>query len=146
MFSRIQTRYYRSLKAVDQSLGAIQALVGPNASGKTTFLDVIGLLSDLVRRRGDVRDALLSRSANFEKLIWQGGNAVSGGSSFELAVEAPIPELVRKRMNADLQRFPLVRYELEIGFDAASSRQSFRLRARIAVCLARCACSPFGHG
>ena len=121
MFSRIQTRYYRSLKAVDQSLGAIQALVGPNASGKTTFLDVIGLLSDLVRRRGDVRDAILFRSANFEKLIWQGDDAGNGGSSFELAVEAPIPESIRARMNADFQRFPLVRYELEIGFDAASN-------------------------
>ena len=100
MFSRIQTRYYRSLKAVDQSLGGIQALVGPNASGKTTFLDVIGLLSDLVRRRGDVRDAILSRSANFRE-AGRGGDAGSGGSSFELAVEAPIPELVRARMNAE---------------------------------------------
>ena len=72
MFSRIQTRYFRSLKAVNQSLGPIQALVGPNASGKTTFLDVIGLLSDLVHRRGDVRETVLSRSANFEKLLWQG--------------------------------------------------------------------------
>ena len=50
----------------------MQALVGPNASGKTTFFDVIGLLSDLIRRRGDVREAVLSRSASFEKLIWQG--------------------------------------------------------------------------
>lgn len=41
MFSRIQTRYFRSLKAVDQVLAPMQALVGPNASGKTTFLDVI---------------------------------------------------------------------------------------------------------
>jgi len=31
MFSRIQTRHFRSLKAVDQTLGPIQALVGPNA-------------------------------------------------------------------------------------------------------------------
>ena len=52
MFSRIQTRHFRSLKTVDQTLGPIQALVGPNASGKTTFLDAIGLLSDLVRQRG----------------------------------------------------------------------------------------------
>ena len=49
MFKRIQTRSYRSLKAVDQELGGFQALVGPNASGKTTFLNVVGLLSDLMR-------------------------------------------------------------------------------------------------
>ena len=39
MFSRIQTRYFRSLKAVDQPLGSVQALVGPNASGKTNLLE-----------------------------------------------------------------------------------------------------------
>ena len=44
MFTRIQTCAFRCLRSVDQSLGAFQALVGPNASGKTTFLDVIGLL------------------------------------------------------------------------------------------------------
>lgn len=122
MFSRIQTRYFRSLKAVDQTLGPIQALVGPNASGKTTFLDVIGLLSDLVRRRGDVRETILSRSANFDKLIWQGpGDDRGHRVAFQLAVEAPIPEAVRARMADDKQQYTLVRYELEIGFDAATN-------------------------
>lgn len=122
MFSRIQTRYFRSLKAVDQPLGRIQALVGPNASGKTTFLDVIGLLSDLVRRRGDVRETILSRSANFDKLIWQGPGVDRGSrTAFQLAVEAPIPDAVRSRMAEDKQQFSLVRYELEIGFDAATN-------------------------
>ena len=36
MFTRIQTRSVRCLKAVDQTLGAFRALVGPNASGITT--------------------------------------------------------------------------------------------------------------
>jgi predicted ATPase len=118
MFSRIQTRHYRSLKAVDQALGPVQALVGPNASGKTTFLDVIGLLSDLIRQRGDVRAAVLSRSASFDKLIWQGDGA---SDAFQLAVEAPIPPLVRARMAPDKQQFGFVRYEVEIGMDRASN-------------------------
>lgn len=118
MFSRIQTRHYRSLKGVDQALGPMQALVGPNASGKTTFLDVIGLLSDLIRLRGDVREAVLSRSASFEKLIWQGPGATD---SFQLAVEAPIPQGVRDRMADDKKQHDLVRYELEIGMDRASN-------------------------
>lgn len=122
MFSRIQTRHFRSLKAVDQSLGPIQALVGPNASGKTTFLDVIGLLSDLVRQRGNVRETILSRSASFDKLIWQGpGEDLGQRVAFQLAVEAPIPNVVRERMATDKQQFTLVRYELEIGFDAAAN-------------------------
>jgi predicted ATPase len=118
MFSRIQTRHYRSLKGVDQSLGPMQALVGPNASGKTTFLDVMGLLSDLIRLRGDVREAVLSRSASFDKLIWQGPGA---SDSFQLAVEAPIPQVVRDRMADDKKQHDLVRYELEIGMDRASN-------------------------
>ncbi len=118
MFSRIQTRHYRSLKGVDQALGPVQALVGPNASGKSTFLDVIGLLSDLIGQRGDVRDTVLSRSASFEKLIWQGPGA---GSSFQLAVEAPIPPAVQSRLAEDKRHFELVRYEVEIGLDSSSN-------------------------
>ena len=118
MFSRIQTRHFRSLKTVDQPLGSMQALVGPNASGKTTFLDVIGLLSDLMRGRGDVREAVYSRSARFDKLIWQGPHT---GECFQLAVEAPIPVAIRDRMADDKRRFGFVRYEIEIGMDAATN-------------------------
>lgn len=122
MFSRIQTRHFRSLKAVNQTLGPIQALVGPNASGKTTFLDVIGLLSDLVRERGNVRETILQRSANFDKLIWQGpGEDLGQRASFQLAVEAPIPGLVLARMAEDKRQYSVVRYELEIGFDASTN-------------------------
>ena len=118
MFSRIQTRHYRSLKAIDQSLGPLQALVGPNASGKTTFLDVIGLLSDLIGRRGDVRDTMMSRSASFDKLIWQ---APGAGHSFQLAVEAPIPAGVHARLAVDKQHFKVVRYEVEVGLDPTNN-------------------------
>ena len=92
--------------------------MGPNASGKTTFLDVIGLLSDLIRLRGDVREVVLSRSATFEKLIWQGPGA---SDAFQLAVEAPIPKAVRERMADDKRQFEFVRYELEIGMDRATN-------------------------
>jgi len=122
MFSRIQTRHFRSLKAVDQPLGPIQALVGPNASGKTTFLDVISLLSDLVSQRGSVRETILARSANFEKLIWQGpGDDLGQRVAFQIAVEAPIPMDVHVRMADEKKQYTLVRYELEIGFDAATN-------------------------
>ena len=118
MFSRVQTRHYRSLKSTDQALLPMQALVGPNASGKSTFLDVIALLSDLMRHRGDVREVVLSRSSSFDKLVWQGADR---GDAFQLAVEAPIPSSVRDRMSEDRKSFDLVRYELEIGMDHANN-------------------------
>jgi len=110
MFTRIQTSGYRSLKAVDQELASFQALVGPNASGKTTFLDVVGFLSDLMRHRGEINPVAQARSATFEKLTWMGK-----GASFQLAVEAEIPAGVRSAMSETLRDSDRVRYELEVG-------------------------------
>jgi predicted ATPase len=112
MFTRIQTRSFRCLKSVDQRLGSFRALVGPNASGKTTFLDVIGLLGDLVKNRGDVFETINARSASFDKLVW-----MSQGHSFQLAVEAAIPENIRQVMARDKQRFTSIRYEVELGIE-----------------------------
>lgn len=112
MFSLVQARGYRSLKSVDQPLNSFQALVGPNASGKTTFLDVIDLLGQLTRSRGDVSATISSRSSNFEKLLWLGE-----GSAFQLAVEAEIPQEVRSLMADDKRKFSHIRYEIEIGID-----------------------------
>jgi predicted ATPase len=61
MFTKIQALRFRSLRSVDQPLGLFRALVGPNGSGKTTFLDVLGLLGDLTRNRGDVLETLQER-------------------------------------------------------------------------------------
>ncbi len=116
MFTRIQTRAFRCLKSVDQPLGPFQALVGPNASGKTTFLDVIGFLSALIRNRGDVLATVQERSANFKKLLW-----MERGNSFQLAVEAEIPEPIHTFMADDKRKFSHVRYEVEIGLDVASN-------------------------
>jgi predicted ATPase len=116
MFTRLQSRHFRSLNLVDQPLDRFQALVGPNASGKTTFLDILVLLSDLMRFRGDVHEAVTNRSGDFSKLLWKGE-----GSSFQIAVEAKIPDETRQMMAKDKQHFPKVRYEIEIGLDEESN-------------------------
>lgn len=116
MFTRIQASSFRCLKSVDQSLGPFRALVGPNASGKTTFLDVIGFLGDLVKNRGDVLRSIQERSGDFEKLLWMGL-----GHSFQLAVEAEIPAAVKKEMDPEKSRFNRVRYEVEIGLDSKNN-------------------------
>lgn len=116
MFSRIQTRGFRSLRAIDQTLGPFQALVGPNATGKTTFLDVMGFLGDLIRNRGEVLETVNGRSSNFQNLLWKGE-----GDTFQLAVEAPIPDRLRSEIAEDKQRYSHVRYEIEIGLDSDSN-------------------------
>lgn len=116
MFTRIQALRFRCLRYVDQELGRFTTLIGPNASGKTTFLDVIALLGDLMRNGGKVADTVLERSADFEKLLWRGE-----GTSFQLAVEAKLPDEVRGAMAEDWRHFTRVRYEIEIGLDSESN-------------------------
>ena len=116
MFSRVQAEGFRSLRSVDQTMGPFQALVGPNASGKTTFLDVIELLGDLMRRRGDVGETVSVRSANFRNLVWLGA-----GDRFRLAVEAPIPDAVLARVSDEYRQLPIARYEIEIALDEESN-------------------------
>ena len=50
MIRRIEALNYRCLRYVSQPLDHFHVLVGPNASGKSTFLDVVGLIRDLLTR------------------------------------------------------------------------------------------------
>ena len=59
MIRRIEALNYRCLRYVSQPLEHFHVLVGPNASGKSTFLDVLGLIRDLLTKGLD--DAILTR-------------------------------------------------------------------------------------
>lgn len=114
MLTRIEARRFRCLQACDQAIGSLAALVGPNASGKSTFLDVVAILGDLVRQRGDVSGILGERSSDFRKLLWMGV-----GNSVELALEARLPEAVRARLGNGKRECRGVRYEVAFGIDEA---------------------------
>ncbi|MBI4327841.1 MAG: AAA family ATPase [Chloroflexi bacterium] len=109
MIRSIEALNFRCLRYVRQPLGRFHVLVGPNASGKTTFLDVVGFLSRLV---ADGLDAAVNeRTQNFQDLVWG-----REGRSFELAIEAEIPAERRERLKkAGLNA---IRYEVSIGLDA----------------------------
>lgn len=49
MIQRIEALNYRGLRYVAQAVRPFQILVGPNAAGKSTFLDVVKLIGDFVR-------------------------------------------------------------------------------------------------
>ena len=49
MIHRIEALNFRSLRFISQEVGQFQVLVGPNASGKSTFQEVVALLGDFVR-------------------------------------------------------------------------------------------------
>ena len=75
MISLVEAANYRCLRYVRQPLKPFHVLVGPNASGKTTFLDVIGFLRDVVSDGLD--EALSNRTPNPQDLLFQrrGGKA-----------------------------------------------------------------------
>ena len=113
MISLIEAINYRCLYYVQQPLRPFHILVGPNASGKTTFLDVIGFLHDLVSKGLD--EAVSSRASNPTDLAWR-----REGEGFELAVEARIPEAKRKLL--DDPRYDTIRYEVAIRLNSESQR------------------------
>ena len=108
MITLVEALNYRCLRYVHRPLKPFHVLVGPNASGKSTFLDVVGFLRDLVSEGLDA--ALWNRSPNPEELLFR-----RQGDKLELAVEARIPAAQRELTSRpDLDT---VRYEVAIGFD-----------------------------
>ncbi len=106
MITRIEALNYRCLRYIRQDLGPFHVLVGPNASGKTTFLDVVAFLGRLVSEGPEA--AVVDRTQNFQDLVWG-----RRGDRFELAIEAVIPDDLRKLF--DGKQLDAVRYEVAIG-------------------------------
>jgi len=110
--TQIEAKNFRCLRDIHQPLGTFHILVGPNASGKTTFFDVLALLGRMVSN--GLETAISERTHNLYDLFWE-----KSGSQFELAIEAKIPD------NQHLQQpFDKIRYEVTIGIDSISSESS----------------------
>ncbi|MDA0745769.1 MAG: ATP-binding protein [bacterium] len=106
MIYKVETLYYRCLRYNEQHLDSFHVLVGPNASGKTTFLDAITFLGDLVS--SGLETAIRNRADDLQDLIWHRRT-----NRFELAVELRIP-----RKEGDLfvdHEYGRCRYEIAVG-------------------------------
>jgi len=118
MITLIEALNYRCLRYVQRPLKPFHVLVGPNASGKTTFLDVIGFLGDLVSKGFDV--ALSERTSNPEELLFR-----RQGDKLELAIEARIPDGLRQLTSKP--ELDTIRYEVAIGFN--ETQHQFAVKA-----------------
>lgn len=106
MIRLIEAKNFRSLKYISQPLGDFQVLVGANASGKTTFLDVITFIADLVMHGVDY--AITQRTRTFEDLTFAGK-----GGDIELAIEMEVPFDQRKHLPE--AKYGRIRYEVRFG-------------------------------
>ena len=113
MIKVIEALNYRCLRYIQQDISDFQILIGPNASGKTTFLDVVGFIGDLLSEGLD--EAITSRSTDIRDLFFR-----HEGSSFQLAVEFEISE-DRIQNLPDNKKYNYVRYEICIGINAESN-------------------------
>ena len=108
MICSVQALNFRCLRYVDQELDRFHVLIGPNASGKTTFLEVVRFLGDLVGQ--GLEAAISARTDNLQDLTW--GRT---GHQFELAVELAIPAAQRELLPG--HGYQRCRYEVGIGID-----------------------------
>lgn len=115
MIRLIEALDFRCLRYINQRLDRFLVLVGPNASGKTTFLDVVAFLGQIVS--GGLEPAVNERTQNFQDLVWQ-----RSGDSFELAVELDIPGERRKLLQRS--SYDTVRYEVCICIDQETGEVS----------------------
>lgn len=113
MVSRVEALGFRSLRYVSQGLGPFHVLVGPNASGKSTFLDVLAFLGDLQRVGlkytifGYEPLAVPLRATDPRHLTW-----MWRGTTFELAVETLIPDGLREHLKSGA--VGVCRYEIAV--------------------------------
>lgn len=115
MICRIEALDFRCLRHVEQDLSTFHVLVGPNASGKTTFLDVVAFLGTLVSE--GLEAAVQERTSNFRDLVFG-----RSGARFELAIEAAIPD--EKRQLLARPDYDRIRYEVAVGLSPETEEVS----------------------
>jgi predicted ATPase len=110
---RIEALGYRSLRYASCRLRRFHVLVGPNASGKSTFLDVPAFPGDFLRVgltgavEGDPKFSIPHRAPDAKQLTW-----MRRGNTFELAIEVTIPSDSQNRLKNG--NTSLCRYEIAV--------------------------------
>ncbi|MDE0364799.1 MAG: hypothetical protein OXP09_04430 [Gammaproteobacteria bacterium] len=108
MIRRLQVLNYRCLRYVDIALDRFHVLAGATASGRSTFLDVVAFLGDLIRDGPEA--AVRKRSGDFRDLVW---GRPADDLKFEIAAEFDVPVDVRQQLGGE-SGFRRFRYEIAL--------------------------------
>jgi hypothetical protein len=105
----------RAIRYARLDLNGFQVLVGPNASGKSTLLDAITLVRDILTvgidraLRGDARFDVTQRVADPRDLTW-----MRSGDPVEIVLTFDLPDDIKSRLKE-----PFVRARYECGLDVS---------------------------
>ncbi len=109
MICLIEALHYRSLRCLSQRLAPFNILIGPNASGKTTFLDAIAFVGDMLKYGPE--ESIRRRARSIEEMTWN-----RRVNYFELAIELALPERLRGSKNNGA--YAKCRYEIALGYSS----------------------------
>ncbi|WP_071650335.1 methylation-associated defense system AAA family ATPase MAD3 [Spirochaeta thermophila] len=104
MITRVEVRHYKCLKRVDVMLFPFNVLIGPNASGKSSLLDVLQFLKESLEEGVD--KAVARRTSSFKDLVWKQGEKKE---VFEIGLEAELPQELHGN------GYTKLRYEVAVG-------------------------------
>ncbi|MDZ7268523.1 MAG: hypothetical protein ONB48_12365 [candidate division KSB1 bacterium] len=85
MICLVEALNYRSLRRLRQRIAPFNIRIGPNASGKTTFLDVVALVGEGLKHGPE--ESIRRRARSIKEMTWN-----RPGKHFELALEFDIPQ------------------------------------------------------
>ncbi len=111
-FSRIEVKNWRNFKSIDSALQSRTFLVGPNAAGKSNFLDVFRFLRDIVSVGGGFQDAV-QRRGGVSKLRFSSARE-SSDILLSVSIEGsdtPSQWTYQLIFNQDKQRRPTIKRE-----------------------------------
>lgn len=110
MISLIEAKNFRSIKYISRPLSRFHVLIGGNATGKTTFFDVVGFIADIINAK-DIDEAIdkrLGGYGNFEDLTHKGE-----GGDIQFAIELVLPKQIKTKIWNP--KIDTIRYEIQLG-------------------------------
>jgi len=111
MIRKVEIKNFRILKDIKLELKPFHILIGANATGKSTFLDAIALVRDVLN--DGIERAVEKRAFSFSDLLWDKNNPI-----IEINLELQLPEDIKNiYINKNLSAYTRSRYELIIGIN-----------------------------
>lgn len=103
MIKKIEIKNYKCFKYLSRDINPFSVLIGPNASGKSTFIDIISLISDILNY-DSIKEVIEKRTPDVYDLFFD-----KEKKSFEIAIESEIP------VKYNYSKYDRIRYQIEIG-------------------------------